>query len=547
MIRTALLRGAMLGYGVRYWRPFDRLAERPAEAQAATLLTILRANASTTFGQEHRFSSIRTADEFRAAVAPHDYEALRPHVEQQRLTGHRTLTTEVPLFYARTSGSSGTPKLVPITPTALRHHRAEQALFTWVQHRARPDAFDGSAWGIMGAAVEGRLDSGHAVGSVSGHLYESLPAMLQSRFVVPPAVSRIEDYDTKYLVTLRLALTSPTITYLGAPNPSTFLRLLTLVNERRDVLARSLESGRLDPLGSIDGAVHDTLKPLLRVDRARAAQLASNRRFTFSDLWPDIRLLTTWTGGSCGIALDALRPSLPRGCSVMELGYQATEMRGTIALDAETRGGVPPLHHHVFEFIEQARYDAGASDTVGLAELEVGCRYYVLVTTAAGLYRYFMNDIVEVTGHYRQTPVLRFVQKGRGVTNLVGEKLYEGQVIEAVTQSSRQEGLTLAFFQMMADEQRSGYRLVVESEQVLDPVALGAAVDARLGELNIEYQAKRASSRLTPIAVGRLRKGAADAYKAACLRAGQREGQFKPSVLLSATDVNWPVDDYVLD
>ena len=37
-----------------------------------------------------------------------------------------------------------------------------------------------------------------------------------------------------------------------------------------------------------------------------------------------------------------------------------------------------------------------------------------------------------------------------------------GQVIEAVTQCSRRLGITLAFFQMMADEHRSCYRLVVE-------------------------------------------------------------------------------------
>ena len=55
--------------------------------------------------------------------------------------------------------------------------------FTYLQYRACPPAFSGTALGIMGAAVEGRLDSGHDVGSVSGYLYESLPTAVQSRFV----------------------------------------------------------------------------------------------------------------------------------------------------------------------------------------------------------------------------------------------------------------------------------------------------------------------------------------------------------------------------
>ena len=43
-----------------------------------------------------------------------------------------------------------------------------------------------------------------------------------------------------------------------------------------------------------------------------------------------------------------------------------------------------------------------------------------------------MNDLLDVTGFFHQTPLLRFVQKGRGVTSLTGEKLYEAQAIEAI-------------------------------------------------------------------------------------------------------------------
>src|SRR4029078_4149343 len=161
-------------------------------------------------------------------------------------------TAEAPLFYAQTSGSTGTPKYIPIGASALRLHRAEQALFTFLQYRACPETFSGKALGIMGAAIEGHLDSGHHVGSVSGYLYESLPASVQSRFVLPPRVSTIADYDLKYLVILRLALSCPDITYLGSPNPSTFLRLLDILNDRRDVLARSLETGTFPEIDALD-------------------------------------------------------------------------------------------------------------------------------------------------------------------------------------------------------------------------------------------------------------------------------------------------------
>ncbi len=546
-MRAWALRGGMLACAVRYWAPVARHAERPDVAQAQALRHILGANRHTEFGTEHNFAGIKSADDYRARVPVQDYDALRAHIERQRCTGAASLTTEAPVFYAQTSGSTGKPKYIPISPSALRIHRAEQALFTYLQYRACPEAFSGKALGIMGSAVEGRLDSGHTVGSVSGHLYESLPSALRSRFVLPPKVSAIADYDTKYLVILRLALAFRNITYLGSPNPSTFVRLLDVLNERRDVLARSLETGSFPEIEALDVETRTIVMDHVRADRSRASELRSTARLTFADLWPQIRLVTTWTGGSCGIALQKLRQTLPAGTKVMELGYQSTECRGTIALDVETPSGLPPLHHSFFEFVEQDDWDNGRRDCAGLEALVDGRRYYVIVTTAAGLYRYFMNDIVEVTGRFRETPLLRFVQKGRGVTNLTGEKLYEAQVIEAVQGAARRYRLAAPFFMLVADEERSLYSLFLEDDAPTHASAeLAAAVDERLGELNIEYHSKRASGRLAPLTITWLKSGAGEAYKIACVRAGQREGQFKPVVLQYKRQLALPLERYAV-
>src|SRR5712691_5688341 len=268
---------------------------------------------------------------------------------------------------------------------------------------------------------------------------------------------------------------------------------------------------------------------------------------TFANVWPDIQLLTTWTGGSCGIALARLRSKLPAKTAVMELGYQSTECRGSIALNTETPAGLPPFNHHFFEFVEQSAWDEGRHTFQTLGELEVGRHYYVLVTTASGLYRYFMNDLVEVTAFFGGTPLLRFVQKGRGVTSLTGEKLYEAQAIESVSSVAARCGFLSSFFVMVADEQTSAYRLFVEPGEAAHPDARTVAVqiDHRLGELNIEYHGKRASGRLKPLDVAWLKPGAGEAYKLACVRAGQREGQFKPIVLQYRKDLRFSFDDYV--
>ena len=101
-----------------------------------------------------------------------------------------------------------------------------------------------------------------------------------------------------------------------------------------------------------------------------------------------------------------------------------------------------------------------------LTEVEKDAQYYIIVTTQNGLYRYFINDIVEVTGWYNNTPTIRFVQKGRGVTNLTGEKLHETQVTDAVMNMMEDMNATFEFFIMIAHRESLQYTLYVQHENI---------------------------------------------------------------------------------
>ena len=155
------------------------------------------------------------------------------------------------------------------------------------------------------------------------------------------------------------------------------------------------------------------------------------------------------------------------------------------------------------------------------------------VTTPAGLYRYFINDLVRVTGFLHRTPLLAFVQKGKGVTNITGEKLYEAQVLAAVRAAMMEIGCAARFVMMLADEEVRVYRLFVEPDIGPKPPAcrLAHSVDAKLKKINLEYSSKRESCRLDALEAAWLAPEAGDAYKRFCVEQGQREGQFKTVAL----------------
>jgi sterol desaturase/sphingolipid hydroxylase (fatty acid hydroxylase superfamily) len=543
--RRIALQCLMASYRYRFWRPLARHAARPEAAQATALRTLLARNRDSRFGREHHFAAIADLEAFRAQVPVQQYDDLRPYIEAQ-MTGETALTVDAPVLYALTSGTTGQPKYVPVVPEALRQHRIGQRLYTWLQYRACPQAFHGPALGLVGSAVEDRTAAGIPIGSVSGTLYASMPGFMRMRYVAPPEVFSIADYDLKYRTLAQLALRHPDLAYLAGANPSSFLRLQAILNAHRDELVAGVEQGRFGGWAEFSPDLQQALMPYTLPLPERAAALqALDGPLVFANVWPDLRLVATWTGGSCGIALARLANDLPSRCTVFDIGYVSTEFRGTLTLAPGQPGGLPLLDQHVYEFVERHAWDAGQPVFLGLHELAEGPLYYVIVTTCSGLYRYFMNDLVTVDGRLAATPLLRFVQKGRGVTSITGEKLYEGQFLDAMQELAAQH--RAAFYLLLADEGANQYVLYLEPGAPCNAEAFAEALDRALARRNIEYRDKRASGRLLPPAVHLLRAGAGDAYKQHGLARGQREGQFKYLALQYRRECAFEFDGWTLN
>ena len=247
------------------------------------------------------------------------------------------------------------------------------------------------------------------------------------------------------------------------------------------------------------------------------------------------------------MALSAITQHLPESVRIMDIGYLASEMRATVTIDINTQSGLPLLQDHFFEFAETNTWDGGNKKTVLLADLEVGKDYYLIVTTKAGLYRYFMNDIVTVTEKYQKTPLLKFLQKGKGVTSITGEKLYEAQLLGAVSDVLRQNDIQSVFIMGLADINTAQYQVFIETKGrpgfSLHDVA--GLLDQALCQRNLEYKTKRASGRLKHLEVYWLRSGSFEAYMTVCLQQGQREGQFKTVALQYKDQFPFSFDQYI--
>jgi len=169
-------------------------------------------------------------------------------------------------------------------------------------------------------------------------------------------------------------------------------------------------------------------------------------------------------------------------------------------------------------------------------QLEVGKRYCAYVTTYSGLFRYNMNDLVEVGGKYKETPTVHMVSKVNGIVSMTGEKLYEPQFMDAVHQAEDETGIKTKFFVGFADVEESKYHFYYEfaDEKMTQEQAeaFTKVVDEKLQHINLEYESKRQSFRLHDPETHILLSNAYARFKAACLKDGFRDGQFKFNLLM---------------
>lgn len=522
----AILRSVLFATQRRHHRLLLERSKAPQTAQGEILKSILAVNAGTDFGRRHGFSQIKDIGDYRAAVPAQTYEDLRPLIERQELTGEKCLTFEQPVFYHRTSGTVGEPKNIPVTTSGLERIRQHQRLSAYAQSKGS-GIFHGKMFGITGQAIEGAMPGGTPFGSASGLIYESHSRFLRSRYVLPAALSSIADYEARYLAMAVYGLAEASVSCIATANPSTLVKLLSVINQNPDEILGALAAGRLPDRVPADWNVgREFVSSASRV-RHLAGKLESAGRLTYKDIWPNLRGVVTWTGGSCKVPLRNLTGSLPADCKIIELGYLASEVRGTINIDGRRNACLPTFLDTFFEFVDRRAWEAGDVAFQSLHELEVGREYYVFVTTADGLYRYDMNDVMRVADKVNQTPVLDFVQKGKGITNITGEKLHEAQVLEAVMTVLAERRIDPDFFIMLADQETAAYTLFLEAEPLNPGPDFSEEFDRCLRSANIEYDSKRASGRLAPVTIRWLRTGTGDRYRASSVAKGQRDAQFK--------------------
>lgn len=542
-LRWKALKWALQISARRDHQRFQAATRDPAAVQAQVLAHILSANRDTAFGREHRFALAGDARAYAASVPVREYEGLRPYVQRQLHGEPGVLTAEPVIMFAMTSGTTGEPKYIPVTPEADRRASRLMRLWLYACLKSHPGCFDHGSAALVSPAVESHSPSGIPCGNVSGRIQARLPGVIRGSYVVPYEAMCVPDYHDRYFVLARFLYAQPP-SIIGTPNAATLLRIAEVAGERSDDLIRAIHDGTLgiDPRGL--PAETARLAGGLSPDPHRARVLEYVRDETGGlkprDAWGYLEVIGCWLGGSAGLQVPQLRSEYG-DVALRDLGYLASEGRMSLPVEDGTPAGVLALDQAYYEFLPVDPFGEVTGASLEAHQLTGGCEYAVLLTTFGGLYRYDINDIVRVAGWHRATPLVEFIRKGKDMVNLQGEKLHVNHLTSAVKACRDALGLALQDYRMAPLASGRGYVFQLETGTPLAPGlarALAATLDSALSDQNREYHQKRESRRLDQLLLRTMPPGWRARETRALLAGGRSDIQFKWRYLLPR-----PLDD----
>ncbi|MCF8341209.1 MAG: GH3 auxin-responsive promoter family protein [Chitinophagaceae bacterium] len=166
--------------------------------QQTILKELVKAGKSTLFGKDHHFSDISNYNTFCNAVPIRDYEQFKPYIELIKEGKHNILWRGVPIYFAKTSGTTSGVKYIPISKDSISNHilTARNALLCYIAESGNNKFADGNMIFLSGSPELERV-GGIPTGRLSGIVNHHIPRYLRTNQLPSYETNCIEEWETK--------------------------------------------------------------------------------------------------------------------------------------------------------------------------------------------------------------------------------------------------------------------------------------------------------------------------------------------------------------
>ena len=434
-------------------KELERHGKEGVQMQAEVLKSLLERASDTEYGRDHIFNMTRSYEEFTHNVPVNTYEELKGDIDRMRHGEKDILWPGIVKWYAKSSGTTNDKsKFIPVSDEGLQniHYQGgNDAVAMYLQNNPKSRLFDGKSLILGGSHSSNYNVDGSLVGDLSAILIENINPIVNLVRVPDKRTALISDFEVKRDKIAEICLHKNVTNISGVPS------------WMMSVLQRVME---------LSGKQH------------------------LEEVWPNLEVF--FHGG---IAFTPYRKAYEQLITSPNMHYMETynASEGFFGLqnDPEDKSMLLMLDYDVFyEFIPMDEFGKENPTVVPLEGVKVGINYAILISTSCGLWRYLIGDTVRFTS---RNPY-KFVITGRTkhFINAFGEELIIDNAEKGLQYACKKHGAQVREYTaapVFRDEHTiPHHQWVIEFSCPPDDVeAFADTLDAKLQELNSDYEAKR--------------------------------------------------------
>lgn len=434
-------------------KELERHGKEGVQMQAEVLKSLLERASDTEYGRDHIFNMTRSYEEFTHNVPVNTYEELKGDIDRMRHGEKDILWPGVVKWYAKSSGTTNDKsKFIPVSDEGLQniHYQGgNDAVAMYLQNNPKSRLFDGKSLILGGSHSSNYNVDGSLVGDLSAILIENINPIVNLVRVPDKRTALISDFEVKRDKIAEICLHKNVTNISGVPS------------WMMSVLQRVME---------LSGKQH------------------------LEEVWPNLEVF--FHGG---IAFTPYRKAYEQLITSPNMHYMETynASEGFFGLqnDPEDKSMLLMLDYDVFyEFIPMDEFGKENPTVVPLEGVKVGINYAMIISTSCGLWRYLIGDTVRFTS---RNPY-KFVITGRTkhFINAFGEELIIDNAEKGLQYACKKHGAQVREYTaapVFRDEHTiPHHQWVIEFSCPPDDVeAFADTLDAKLQELNSDYEAKR--------------------------------------------------------
>lgn len=442
----------------------EEMTKDPMRYNTEFLMRILDDNKDTEYGRKYGFADIRTIEDFRARVPVSTFDDYAGYIYRMTEDGEKNLITSYDVtHYAKTSGTMGNPKRVPVSDRAMgiMNKYNIQCRTAIVCDGIGFDWIDPPTINLIESQMT-VLKSGATYGAISAKVIRQMGDVL-SLFMTSPEEALVPDpkTNTRYLHA-RFALMNRDVASAGFSFSSIMLELMQYIERDWEILVDDIGNGTIDDSVKMPADVRASVLSKIQPMPERAAELRAIFEQGFDEpvipkIWPRMAVFSgVATGGFAAYYKKLVDRYAGPDVRLFYVGLNASEGMISLPMELDVPDTVLLPDSMFFEFlpIDSDNLD----DIVTIDKVEVGKTYEIIITNLSGFYRYRIRDAVKITGMHNNTPLIQFQYRIDQTLSVLGEKTTEMALRDAVEKVESDFGFAVTDFSVFGDSDHEPMR-----------------------------------------------------------------------------------------